>query len=42
MNSMTPDFSVLYLMSLNGGAPLTDWEEVKSWAESLLHAEGEE
>ena len=28
--------SYLYETFLNGGCPVTDWDDVKSWAEKLL------
>lgn len=31
------DIESLYMMFLNGGAPVTDWNETKEWAENLLH-----
>ena len=31
-----PDFETLYLEFLNGCHPVTDWDDVKSWAEKLL------
>ena len=37
-------FEHLYYESLNGGAPvgvpelMSDWHEIKAWAEGLLHA----
>ena len=38
------DFGELYLMYLNGGAPVTDWQEVQEWARGVLRVEknGEE
>ena len=30
------DIESLYMMFLNGGAPVTDWNETKEWAENLL------
>lgn len=42
MEQMEPDFNALFLMALNGGAPLDDWDETKEWAESILRKEEEE
>lgn len=32
----------LYETFLNGGAPRTDWDDVKEWAEALLKVNDEE
>lgn len=34
------DFGELYLMYLNGGAPVTDWQEVQEWAQGVLRVYG--
>ena len=30
------NFSFLWQAALNGGKPVSDWDEVKHWAEKLL------
>ena len=30
------DIESLYMMFLNGGAPVTDFDDIKHWAENLL------
>ena len=38
------DFGELYLMYLNGGAPVCEWTEIQEWARGVLRVEknGEE
>lgn len=42
MESMTPDFSALYMEFLNGGAPVDESAEIKEWAENICRARGSE
>ena len=34
-----PDFDLMYFEFLNGCHPVTDWDDIKSWAEKLLKVE---
>lgn len=36
------DAAEVYIIQLNGGAPVTDWIEIKEWAETVCRVRTEE